>query len=131
MIKFPKKLKKMHDGILRDFSEIVGNWQATDEINEIRVGHQLDKKILEFLIELTNYMIINYHKVNIKLWSEFVSTFPLKFNYGKNVDDFNYIYDDELGDIFLTKLNDFEKIISIKKLNLLNKQFKKLRKELD
>ena len=131
IIELPKELRNVYEELLEDFSSVLDEWSKKNIYSEIRIGHKLDKKILDFLITFTDYMTINHKKLNAKLWSEFLSTFPLKFYYGLSGDDFNYIYDDELGNIFLTELNDFEKVISMKKLNLINKKFKKLRKELD
>ena len=127
----PKNLRESYNGIIESFHVILKEWEAKDGIDEIRIGHGLDKKILDFLIKLTEYTSINYNKLDAKLLSEFLSTFPIKFYYGKSGDDFNYIYDGELGDIFLGELNDFEKIISLKKLNSINGRFKKIIKEFD
>ena len=123
---FPKNLRDDYRNILKNFNDILADWEEKDGINEIRIGHDLDKIILDFLIMLTDYFFRNYNKLDIKFWSEFLSTFPLKFYYGSNGDDFNYIYDDELGDIFLRELNDFEKVVPIKKLTSINKKFKNL-----
>jgi len=125
------ELRELYNEILKDFNKILLEWKLKDGFNEIRVGYKLDKKILDFLIKFTDYMVKNYKNLDIKICSEILTTFPLKFYYGPYVDDFNYIYDDELGDIFLTKLNDFEKTVSLGKLNSISKRFKELRKELD
>ena len=83
----PESLRDKYKHILETFHKMLKEWEAKDGVNEIRIGHELDKKILDFLIIFIDYFSKNYDNVDLKSWSEFISSFPLEFYYGKTGDE--------------------------------------------
>jgi len=45
----PESLRDKYKHILETFHKMLKEWEAKDGVNEIRIGHELDKKILDFL----------------------------------------------------------------------------------
>ncbi len=125
----PDNLRKSYYLIESKFNKILEECKSKHELNKISIGHEFDNEILDFLLNIVEYMGENYENMDIKKWSKFLSTYPINFYYGQIGDDYNYILDDtDYGYIFSIELNDYERIITLKKLKSIKGRLIKSRK---
>lgn len=105
-IELPEDLKQKYDKIKAHFDSIKDDWKKYND-GIIPEDKEFAKEIINFIIDLIDYMEMNYDKLDMKKWGEFLKSYEYEFYYGIQDDDKNYLAFDEynLCDIFMVDMN--------------------------
>ncbi|MBU0457320.1 MAG: hypothetical protein ABH824_05150 [Nanoarchaeota archaeon] len=105
-IKLSKELENEYYEINREYSKIQDDWKKyNDQI--IPEDKEFAKKIIKFIIQVIDYIINNYEKLDIKKYQEFLAYYNYEFLYGPSGDDMNYLdFDEEPVTDFCWDLKD-------------------------
>jgi len=120
MLKLPENLNEEYNSINLEFKNIKLSNPIKDEDEYLPINKKFEKRIINFLIELTNYIIHNYEKLNLEECKEFLAEYRYNFMYGPK--DYNYLIIGELdGDtIYDFSLNLEDENINLTKEYLLD-----------
>jgi hypothetical protein len=93
-IKLPEELENKYYEIKREYSKIQYDWRKYND-ETIPEDKEFAKKIIQFIIQVIDYIITNYDGLDIKNYQEFLAYYDYEFFYGPNGDDKNYLTFDE------------------------------------
>src|SRR3989339_1883969 len=93
-IKLPKDLENEYYEINSEYGKIRDDWKKyNDEI--IPEDKDFAKRIIRFIIQVIEYTIKNYEKLDIQKYQEFLAYYDFEFLYGYHGDDQCYLSFDE------------------------------------
>lgn len=96
-IKLSQNLEDEYYSINEHFNRISDDWKKyNDEI--IPEDKEFAKRITQFLIDVLDYVIINYDNLDVKKYQDFIMDYSSEFYYGPNHDNYNYLDFDETID---------------------------------
>jgi hypothetical protein len=128
MIKLPENLEKDYEEINSIFYDIRLFNPIKDEDEYLPKDKHFEKRIINFLINLTQYFLDNFEKLNLDECKEFLANYRHNFLYGPF--DFCYLV---FGDLDGETIYDFslnledEKIILTKEYLIeLNQKYKQI-----
>jgi hypothetical protein len=111
MENLPDNLKLECESIENDFRKIKADYNP--EIDALILEDKyFTKRIINFMIDVLEYMIDNYDEINIKEYQDFLGFYHLNFTYGE---DLNYL-DGEPVEEFCFSLRDNSSSASISEL---------------
>lgn len=90
----PDELKEEYNSINKKYENIQDTWKEYED-QIIPEDKEFAKRIMKFLINVIDFIIENYEKVDIKKYQEFLGYYNYEFLYGEYVEDSNYLDFDE------------------------------------
>jgi len=129
IVKLPKELEKEHNLIKNEFDKICDDWMKYDD-GIIPEDKKYAKRIIAFVVGVTDYVINNYNELNVVEYQRFLNSYYSYFYYGFGGDDNNYLDFDETLDgkstVVLFKYFDDYKQLPLSKLEKIKSKFSKL-----
>ncbi|MBW3015555.1 hypothetical protein KY330_03975 [Candidatus Woesearchaeota archaeon] len=115
------ELEERLRSILFKFSGIRDSWkQYNDQI--IPEDQEFVKEIVQFYIDLIDYMITNIDEIDKEEYREFLKDLHFRFYYGPNGDDRNYLDIDE-GELTYLCSELIDKELTVELLEKIKKKY--------
>lgn len=135
-IHLPKELEEKYYEIESTFGDVAQDWKRyNDEI--IPEDEKFAQDIINFLIEVVDYVGNNFEKLDLVKYKEFLAYYYMHFYYGPNGDCHNYLDFDEsingegIADFFWELRKDEDSLLTRKQLQVIKDKLMKLLKEFD